>query len=227
MLEEVLGLLSADEHTHLRIEPHSDIIGIDQIREITKPLGLKRGSNWLIISISDAHKMTIEAQNFLLKNLEDSLDRQLYVLAADNSASLLPTILSRVKIINYRPPSLKLPDNRQSGFFRASGFSVAALEKYQKGDDRLFTLARNWLSAPTEKRLELITGLKTKTEAAALIEALIVLYYGLLIQQAKKSDKRQLQSVIQSIDLLQETESRLTNNGNVRLNLTQLCLSLR
>ena len=79
-------------------------IKINSIREINKIVSLNfdeiayRG-----IILSDAHKMTTEAQNAFLKNLEEPPEGIIYILITDNPDLLLTTIKSRCWEVNFSP----------------------------------------------------------------------------------------------------------------------------
>src|SRR3990167_6519322 len=79
-------------------------ISINQVREIKrlifqKPLIQK----FKIVIIYEAQKLTIEAQNALLKILEEPPQSAVIILVAPGNSELLPTILSRVTIIKAMP----------------------------------------------------------------------------------------------------------------------------
>lgn len=72
-------------------------ISIDEIRTIKKHIFQKPVSlNSKIIIISSAHKLTIEAQNAMLKILEEPPKHAILILEAENEFQFLTTILSRV-----------------------------------------------------------------------------------------------------------------------------------
>ncbi|MES2729598.1 MAG: AAA family ATPase [Pseudomonadota bacterium] len=74
-------------------------IGAGQIRGIADLLHLRPATEngWRVIIIDDADTMTIEAQNSLLKMLEEPPPRTLIMLIAHRQGQLLPTIYSRVQ----------------------------------------------------------------------------------------------------------------------------------
>ena len=79
-------------------------IKINSIREINKIVSLNFDEiTYRGIIISDAHKMSIEAQNAFLKNLEEPPEGILYILLTDNPDNLLTTIKSRCWEINFSP----------------------------------------------------------------------------------------------------------------------------
>ncbi len=60
-------------------------------------------SAWKVYIIQDADTMTVEAQNALLKTLEEPPSYVLIILLANNSQKFLPTILSRVITLHFQP----------------------------------------------------------------------------------------------------------------------------
>ncbi|MFC1621763.1 hypothetical protein ACFL13_00005, partial [Patescibacteria group bacterium] len=78
-------------------------IGISQVREITKFLTTKPYSleNKYVV-IEDAHRLTTQAQNALLKTLEEPPDFAIIVLLAKTENSLLPTVISRCRKITIK-----------------------------------------------------------------------------------------------------------------------------
>lgn len=82
--------------------------GIDTIRQLKKFFGQKpltHSSSWAIIYQAD--NLTPEAQNALLKTLEEPQDNQYLLLITNQTTNLLPTILSRCQLIksNFQTPA--------------------------------------------------------------------------------------------------------------------------
>jgi DNA polymerase III subunit delta' len=81
-----------------------DAIKIDAIRDLTYKLALKPyAGKYKVAVINDAHNLTQEAANALLKVLEEPKDQTLMVLVTDNFHRLLPTISSRAQKLNFGP----------------------------------------------------------------------------------------------------------------------------
>lgn len=77
-------------------------IKINSVREIKRFLSLSYEEEiYKIIEISEAHLMTHDAQNALLKSLEEPPERVVFILTAINSDSLLETIHSRCQTIFF------------------------------------------------------------------------------------------------------------------------------
>ena len=68
--------------------------GIEEIRETRKIVALGQS-----VILKDAHHLTEEAQNALLKTLEEPPENVHIILLAQDSEFLLPTIISRCQII--------------------------------------------------------------------------------------------------------------------------------
>lgn len=79
-------------------------IGVDDIRiQVNNDIGIKPYSSpYKIYIIDDADKMTEQAQNALLKTIEEPPSYAIILLLTSNSNKLLPTILSRCVTLNLK-----------------------------------------------------------------------------------------------------------------------------
>ena len=88
----------------LLLEPDGNLIKIDQIRDMQKKIQEKPiVSKRKVYIINDADKMTKEAQNCLLKTLEEPPEYMTIILVGSNESMFLPTIKSRCMIIHFEP----------------------------------------------------------------------------------------------------------------------------
>lgn len=79
-------------------------IKINSIRDIRKFISINFGEiPWRFILISEAHLMTEEAQNALLKSLEEPPEGIVFILLTPSKEKLLPTILSRCWHVDFEP----------------------------------------------------------------------------------------------------------------------------
>ncbi len=78
-------------------------ITVEDIRGGINFLSLKTTLACKILVISLAEQMNINAQNALLKTLEEPFEKTLIFLLSENPAKLLPTILSRCQKVYLRP----------------------------------------------------------------------------------------------------------------------------
>ncbi len=85
-------------------------IGVDDIRiQLNNNISIKPYSSpYKIYVIPDADKMTEQAQNALLKTIEEPPEYAVILLLTDNIDSLLPTILSRCVTLNLKPVKTEL-----------------------------------------------------------------------------------------------------------------------
>ncbi len=84
------------------LEPEGNSIKIDQIRELTKKVYEKPVvSSKKVYIINDSEAMTKEAQNSLLKTLEEPPEYVTIILITSNENLFLPTIKSRCTKISF------------------------------------------------------------------------------------------------------------------------------
>ena len=90
-----------------REKDRKDIL-ISQIRELIRELSFV-GQGERIVIIDDAHRMSEEAMNALLKTLEEAPDKVLLILVTSSPSMLLSTIRSRCQSVLFFPiPEEKL-----------------------------------------------------------------------------------------------------------------------
>lgn len=80
-------------------------IGIDQVRELGQMLSLQPyvKSGRRVVIIDEAQAMTREAQNALLKFIEEPPPATLLILIAPSLQALLPTVISRLGAVYFLP----------------------------------------------------------------------------------------------------------------------------
>lgn len=109
------------------IEPKAgvDSIKISQVREMISELAIKPYSgDWRINIIDGAEKMTPEAQNSLLKSLEEPLSYNIFILVTSHPQSILPTIRSRCQSYHFQPLSMV---EMEAAFFEQGEFEKQAV----------------------------------------------------------------------------------------------------
>lgn len=81
-------------------------LDVEQIRKVAPFLRLSASEGgWRIVIIDDADTMNRNAQNALLKILEEPPANTLIILIAHRAGALIPTIRSRARVINFEPLS--------------------------------------------------------------------------------------------------------------------------
>lgn len=155
--------------------PHPDLLyieadsklGIEQARIIKEYFSLKpyqsRGRG---VILEDATDLTLDAQNALLKTLEELPQNALFILGADSDSKFLPTVLSRCQIVRMSkaPADAVKSDNQQ-----ISGSEVERL-----------------LAASITERFEYVEKLKDKNQ---LLQALLTYFHKKLPKNAQFTKK--------------------------------------
>ncbi len=95
--ELILTKYGNKRHNLMTISPSGSSITIDQIRELRKEIQLL-GSLDRVIAFYSFEKATLEAQNAMLKVLEELSTKHLFLLFTSNIDALLPTIRSRCSL---------------------------------------------------------------------------------------------------------------------------------
>lgn len=200
------------------LSPHPSIT-IEDIRNLKENLFLKPiRSKKRVAFIFEGEKMTIFAQNALLKTLEEPPERGMIILTAQNPDSLLPTILSRCHIIRIKE-GLLLPKD---------------LEKSLKELERL-------LKSGVGERLQNPPQIgKKRKEAGEWLKRQVVLWHCILLYQnncinylpkkiypilerlASNLTSKQVRKTIEEIEKVYQM---ILTNVNIRLALDNLLLS--
>jgi DNA polymerase-3 subunit delta' len=102
----------------VQAETEGGVLKIDQVREINHSLSLKPyQSKYRVALFLRFQEANQNAQNALLKTLEEAPAHAILILTADNSEQLLPTIASRCEILRLRA----LPIEMVAGALRERG----------------------------------------------------------------------------------------------------------
>lgn len=110
--------------------------------ELVEPANLTPTLGWgRVFVIEQADLMTREAQNALLKTLEEPIGRTLIILLTDLPSMLLPTIHSRSQMLRFGP----LPASRVDAELRARGVESAMAEAAARLADGSLGLALKWI----------------------------------------------------------------------------------
>jgi len=104
--QEILRRKAADPYAAIALWANPTI-SIEQIRQLRRVSALTSFEGKAKVAIlSQAHQMTAEASNALLKILEEPPGRMFLILTTPRSNQLLPTIISRCQKVRFHP----LPD---------------------------------------------------------------------------------------------------------------------
>jgi len=103
-----IGRMQHPDLSIVQVEDERDVILVDQIRELQHTLSLAPyEARYRIALLLNFEQANDNAQNALLKTLEEPNDRVILLLTANLAENLLPTIASRCEILQLRPTSLQ------------------------------------------------------------------------------------------------------------------------
>lgn len=143
-------------------------LGIAEAKKIKAHFSLKpysapgRG-----VVLEDASVMTVEAQNALLKTLEELPENAVLILGASSDANILPTILSRCQIIKVQSAKCKV-------------------QSYAENIEKLLT-------ASMTERFEYVEKLKDKEE---FLHSMVYYFRKLLVQNITKNSAEFLEKLL-------------------------------
>ena len=211
-------------------------IGIELIRQLEHFLSLKvplqNDYNRAVI-IADSHLLTIEAQNALLKTLEEPPDGTIIILTASQEKALLPTVRSRAVTMNVRRPeraALEAHFAKTQDFDRAYVLSaglpglINALLTDEEHPLKTATVqAREFLSQPTYMRLGAVDELSKQRAQAINVLFVLQNMAHLSLQTATGLTAKRWQRILQAAYY---TQAALLSNAQPKLALTQLMLQL-
>jgi DNA polymerase-3 subunit delta' len=101
---QILGGNSPD-FLIVKRESNSQVIKIEQIRELNRSLSFTPLGKYRICVFEQAERMNVEASNSFLKTLEEPPPGNVLVLNTTEPKDLLPTIVSRCQKISFHPLS--------------------------------------------------------------------------------------------------------------------------
>ena len=232
-------------------------IPISSIREIISLCSvntLDQGNR--VIRIWNAETMTPQAQNALLKTLEEPPDRTFFLLTANDSTGLLPTILSRCRMIRMKPWSQQtiesilrdhqIPAERISMAVLLSNGSIGEAirlgenesfwQQYQdiqtgfllmKSRSEIFETTAAWKDHKTDAEL-LFTCLESEIRRMLLVRTGIVSGTEGKVDELWQPFVRQAELACFTglLDSVALARKRLQANVNFQAIIEQLCLSI-
>lgn len=181
-------------------------LGIDLVRELKKRLARKPyQASERIVLIPQAEKLTLEAQNALLKTLEEPPKDTIIILTTPQKEALLPTILSRTQVISKKTP-LKLGKNKK--------------------DEYLQLIKKLLPASPGERILLTEKFSQSREEAISFCQELLLFGHQLLLSpRGLRQGKLSPLEISQALKKTQKAKNLLEKNVNVRLVIEDMFLS--
>lgn len=229
----------------LRISPESFSIGVEEIRKLRDFLNRKTTGNGNIrrmILITDADTMTTEAQNAMLKTLEEPPADTMVILTASDLSALKQTIRSRSQLLLVMPVSQEAAEEH----FKTAGYQQHAIQTaYYMSDGRVGLLgallegaedhelvtaiaeAKELLKMPAYERLVQLDSLsKDKERLVLVMQGLERVVLSGLRQAADKKSEAAVRKFYHLSKSIQQTREAISKSGNAKLVLTDLFLNM-
>ena len=181
-------------------------IGVEDIRgQINNDIGIKPYSSPRKVYImNEGEKMTVQAQNALLKTLEEPPEYAVIIILTTNVDSLLPTILSRCVVLNMKPvedalvkkylmSELQVPDYKANicvAFARGNvgkAKLLASSEEFEKVKDEAVTLVKHINEMETHEVVKAIKKISEyKLDVNDYLDILSIWYRDVLLYKATR-----------------------------------------
>lgn len=238
-----LGSLAAQLAEHIAehatdittIVPDGVTIPIERIRTLYEETRSVHKRPQVVI-LDDADTLSLEAQNALLKLLEEPVRNVFFILTTHTLESLLPTIRSRTQVVTVKQLSreqsetlldtLRVTDTKKRSqmLFLASGLPaeitrLASGEEYFAEQVAYVEDARSIIQDDLYGRLRTIANYSDRAKALKLISVIGHLVRFSILKQ------KQL-SIVSAVDVLELAGQRITRNGHVRTQLMYLMTKL-
>ena len=214
------------------IEPNDGKVKIEQIREMQRKVAEKPIiSSKKVYIIDNADTMTTEAQNCLLKTLEEPPEYITIILICSNEDNLLSTIKSRCTRMHFEPikdeeveryirqnyPEEKLSEN----IIKLAQGSIGKAIKLNSSQNIYENIEKILLEMPKKDLIEIIQMseeiYKSKEEISSILEYMNVL----LLRLSKQNIK-----YIKCIEIVEETKKRLKANSNYDMSIDNLLFNM-
>ena len=219
-------------------EEKKKTISVEQIRELKVQLKNKYNENRVIL-IPNAQLLGIEAQNTILKILEEPRPSTIFLLGVTNKLDVIETIQSRTQLWLLPEPTeqqiyefyTNTPRVDLSKAVAIAGGRIGLLSAMlaEDSDNSLIGAiedAKLVLRETTFDRLTRIDILSKKTiETSLLLEALLLISKAAM-EGAAKANTRTLTSWYKRLNYVMEAKMLLSQNVNSKLVLTQLFIKL-
>lgn len=216
----------------LYIEPDGNSVKIEQIRYIQRKIQEKPIiSNKKVYIINDADKMTTEAQNCLLKTLEEPPEYSTIILIGSNENMFLSTIKSRCMIIHfskiedekirkYLEEKYELKDIKQNmlEMFQGSIGKAILLKDKKEQYEKIEVIIKSLRKKSIIDILNMSEILyKSKEEIFDILE-----YINVILIKLARTDYE----YIKCINIVEDTKTRLKQNANYDMSIDNMLFNM-
>lgn len=214
------------------IEPSEGKVKIEQIREMQRKISEKPIiSNKKVYIIDDSDTMTTEAQNCLLKTLEEPPEYITIILICTNENNLLSTIKSRCTRMYFEPIGIEeikkyikqnYPDQEISEkIIDLAQGSIGKIEKLKENKNIFENIEKILLNMQNKDLIEIVQQAeeiyKTKEEINSILDYMNVI----LLKLSKQNIK-----YIKCVEIVEQTKKRLKSNSNYDMCIDNLLFNM-
>lgn len=221
------------------LEPDGNSIKISQIREMQENVYKKPIiSNKKVFIIDDSDKMTEEAQNSLLKTLEEPPGYITIILITSNENKLLNTIKSRCLKINFNNidtkdileyiSKRKMMENPSNSLLTMCNGSIGKLIKINQNLEEYSEIEKNTNDLINGKIKNIVKMLnqfgilyRSKEIVTDLLDYMIVITYEYI-----SDNKDYRKKFLNLIEIIENTKLRLMSNTNYDMCIDDLLLKM-
>lgn len=203
---------------HVQILDKKQAVGVGEIRRMISECYIKPNeASCKVCLITD--KMTAEAQNALLKILEEPPQNVRFIITVQMSSSLLPTVLSRSTVFRLDENGSQANDSQAHSIAEEIALAIP------KNVELPLMIATGRLVGDkqlTQRVLEILSEI--------LSEALEEKYFPKKASPSYVADiERTLRkrSIVKLIEVVSKAQTMLSQNCNINLLVTWLCANIR
>lgn len=221
----------------ITIEVARDIIGFTSLKTVGE------GTIRRVIIIEDAHLLTLEAQNALLKSFEEPPEDTIFIITIASVSQILPTILSRASLTHILVPTKE----QTVDYFLNKNYSAADIQQYyfmsgglpglmsallSESESHSFVQsikqAKTILQSDSFQRLAMIDDITKNKDSKGLVEALKRISNAALLAEATKdtSNNQAFKKWTAVLAATQSASQKISRNGQEKLILTDLFLRI-
>lgn len=237
--------LQVQKGSHLdtaEILDDGESIKIEEVRKLVERLNMTRQSKYKVVLIQSLERMTTEAANSFLKMLEEPPEKTIFLMTTDNIQLLLPTIVSRVRVVKFAQlshqilktkllevyPHLEAETLEMVSLFSLgkTGRAVRLIENPDvlAGHLKIYNDIQNFLK--TRNIVDRFTYIDDLVEDEKQLEIFFSLLNSVLRSKLLQSEEGESEKIINSLLKVAETGMLLKKNVNSRLVLENLMLHI-
>lgn len=225
---------------HVSVQEDKKLIGIEQIQQLYTQT---RSGRPTMVVIEGAELMSTDAQNALLKLLEEPPENTHFVLTSSDTGKLLSTIRSRCQIISLIPPSTtdvkdyitplsdELSDQERGALLATTQGRIGLLMSILADSDAnadhasIVSEAKQFYSGNAYQRLSLAQEHGLEREWALRLLGMLSVILSVLIEGGT-TDPRRAQTLQRQANEIERATSALQQAGNPKIHLSRLALAL-